>query len=89
MSIKDIDLDVEKFFTKYTVDKGIDGIEPEDIEKVFLLYMCQHLIHKDYLFSEKWNWHNVTLNQIGMAFVHIWIKLKNYDVFWFYGLWAS
>jgi len=55
LTAEDIEIDTERFFTKYTVDKGIDGIEPEDIDKVFILYMSQYLIHKDSLASEKLN----------------------------------
>lgn len=55
MDEEQIDADVESFFTKYTISKGIDGIDPKDISDVFLLYMSTYLIHKDYLFNEKLN----------------------------------
>ena len=55
MSEEDVSEDVERFFTKYTVDRGIDGIEPKDIEKVFFLYISKYFIHKDGTASEKLN----------------------------------
>lgn len=55
MNEDEIEQDVELFFNKYTVSKGIDGIEPEDVPDVFLLYMSQYLMHKDYSGSEKLN----------------------------------
>lgn len=55
MSEDEVNDDVERFFTKYTVDLGVDGIEPEDIDKVFFLYISQYLVHKDSIASEKLN----------------------------------
>lgn len=55
MSMQDVDLDVERFFIKYTVEKKIDGIEPSDVERVFFLYISQYLVHKDCFFDHNNN----------------------------------
>lgn len=55
MDFDQINTDVERFYTKYTVERGLEGIDPKDVDAVFFLYMSQYLIHKDELFSEKLN----------------------------------
>ena len=55
LTAEEVERDVERFFTKYTVEKGVDGIGPEDLNKVFILYISQYLIHKDSLFDERLN----------------------------------
>lgn len=55
MSEEDVSEDVGRFFIKYTVDKGIYGIEPADVDKVFFMYISRYLIHKDGTASEKLN----------------------------------
>lgn len=55
MDVDDVNLDVERFYTKYVVSNGMDSIPDDDVDLVFFLYIAQYFTHKDKLFNEKLN----------------------------------
>lgn len=52
---EEVEKDVERFYIKYMVSRGIDEISQEDVNTVFFLYISQYFIHKDSSVSENMN----------------------------------
>ena len=51
MSVDEINEDVARFFAQYIRSNDVDDIGPDDIDDVFLLYMCRYLEYTDKKFD--------------------------------------